>query len=651
MQDWMVPEINGEVLPGIVREKLPKFLKEILPGPGGGSKNLYNRGYSRIKSDRKIKTGIRDNRLNDQVYAALDETLHWKHASTRHGGDTSVEAPHNSVHVILGWPLSSLQFAAFHPSFFLHHCNIDRIYEGYLKVDSDAQQEFVAEQKRLAAEEDESDRYLKPLNPFKHPKTGNPFLCADTFDTAGIGFEYDKVPAPRPPQMRQLPTLALFEAVNVVALKGNSYMLHVFVLPLGDENIAMAATIPEGSGYVAKKPSNKSKTDRVDPTKWFPPGVSPSADGEGTKCALNVSSLWSESDHALYSDNYAGAVGIFGGKGPDCANCLETEPVNITVDITTTLNRLGVSRHEIAVVCFVEDPDQDEDAGAYMTRLDGSNIIPLPKVTGPLFENMDSSLQNHTFTAGQFAAENAALQRYLKATGYYQGNVVDGWFGRNTETSVKKFQKFNKLRPDGMAGRITKTIMMSPRNDFHPDKPGLKWPYADRRFDESVSELVVNVGVVPGYLPRSGTIDTISVALRQWEEAIGGALKIRVVKELGAVTQLGKHQRSVTIAWTNKYPSAEGLDITFGAVGGCLAHAEPDKIFLDSAEHWLLPNSKRKARGLQYSLLAVVVHEMGHVLGLAHSKIPADVMSPYYVENRTVLTARDAKRAKDLYSA
>jgi len=216
---------------------------------------------------------------------------------------------------------------------------------------------------------------------------------------------------------------------------------------------------------------------------------------------------------------------------------------------------------------------------------------------------------------------------------------------------VKKFQKFNKLRPDGIVGRITKTIMMSPRNDFHSDKTGLKWPYADRRFDESVSELVVNVGVVPGYLPRSGTIDTISVALRQWEEAIGGALKIRVVKELGAVTQLGKHQRSVTIAWCNKYPSAEGLDITFGAVGGCLAHAEPDKIFLDSAEHWLLPNSKRKARGLQYSLLAVVVHEMGHVLGLAHSKIPADVMSAYYVENRTVLTARDIKRVKDLYTA
>ena len=133
------------------------------------------------------------------------------------------------------------------------------------------------------------------------------------------------------------------------------------MLPLCEENIAKAASIPKDNGYVAKKPSSKSKT--VDPTKWFPPGVRPSADGKGTKCAPNVSMLWSQSDHALYSDNYAGAAGIFGGKGPDCANCLETEPVNITVDITATLNRLGVSRHEIAVVCFVEDPDQDEDAG------------------------------------------------------------------------------------------------------------------------------------------------------------------------------------------------------------------------------------------------------------------------------------------------
>lgn len=640
-----MPVINGEVLPGIVREQLSTFPKHIIPESAKGAETMFKRGYSRIKSDAKILSGLSSNKVTEQMFAALGETLHWKHASTRFGGDTSVEAPHNSVHVVVGWPMASIQFAAFHPVFFLHHCNIDRIYEGYIKVDSDAQQEFIAEQKRLALE-GEKNRYLQSLEPFKHPTTGEPFACADTFDTAMIGYEYDKVPAPRPPQMRQLPTLALFEAVDVVALKGDSYMVHVFVLPLSEAEIAKVTTIPEGSGYV---PKTSSKPD-ANPATWFPPGVSPSADGAGTKCAADVTRRWSETDHALYSINYAGAAGIFGGKGPTCANCQQTEPVNITVDITTTLNRLGVSRHEVAVVCLVEDPDKDEEESAYMTRLDGSGVIPAPKVTGPLFESLSTSLQNHTFSAGKYAAENTTLQRYLHAVGYYKGDQIDGWFGSMTENSVKRFQWFNKLVSDGVVGRITKTMMMRTRTDFHSDKVDLNWPFADHKFDASVSELVVHVGVVPGYLSRSGVIEAVRAAMKQWEDAIGGTLKFCVMEELGAAT-LASHQRNVTICWRSEYPSAEGIDKTFGTVGGCIAHADEGNIFLDSAERWLIPSSRREPRGLQYSLLAVVLHEMGHVLGLAHSKIPEDVMSPYYVENRTTLTARDAKRVRDLYTS
>ncbi len=73
----------------------------------------------------------------------------------------SVERPHNDVHVALGYPMnqvcsymlccyfffnnfgwkinsftlrySQVNFAAFTPEFYLHHCNIDRIHEAFLQ--------------------------------------------------------------------------------------------------------------------------------------------------------------------------------------------------------------------------------------------------------------------------------------------------------------------------------------------------------------------------------------------------------------------------------------------------------------------------------------------------------------------------------------
>jgi hypothetical protein len=65
---------------------------------------------------------------------ALGEEAHWRAASTRWGGGVSLETPHNDVHVACGFPMTSVTFAAFHPVFFLHHCNIDRLYEGYLRA-------------------------------------------------------------------------------------------------------------------------------------------------------------------------------------------------------------------------------------------------------------------------------------------------------------------------------------------------------------------------------------------------------------------------------------------------------------------------------------------------------------------------------------
>jgi predicted Zn-dependent protease len=44
----------------------------------------------------------------------------------------------------------------------------------------------------------------------------------------------------------------------------------------------------------------------------------------------------------------------------------------------------------------------------------------------------------------------------------------------------------------------------------------------------------------------------------------------------------------------------------------------------------------------------VLLHEVGHVIGLTHSQEPLDVMSPYYVSDRVELSGNDIKRVQQL---
>ena len=62
-----------------------------------------------------------------------------------------MEQPHNIVHGVVGGIMASYQ-SSFHPVFWLHHCNVDRLYEAYLHHNPDAIREFEQNQKRLAPE-------------------------------------------------------------------------------------------------------------------------------------------------------------------------------------------------------------------------------------------------------------------------------------------------------------------------------------------------------------------------------------------------------------------------------------------------------------------------------------------------------------------
>lgn len=60
----------------------------------------------------------------------LGDAPHWPLQTSR---SPSIEAPHNSIHGMVGGLMGTFQ-SAFHPIFWLHHCNVDRILEKYLEV-------------------------------------------------------------------------------------------------------------------------------------------------------------------------------------------------------------------------------------------------------------------------------------------------------------------------------------------------------------------------------------------------------------------------------------------------------------------------------------------------------------------------------------
>lgn len=127
-------------------------------------------------------------------------------------------------------------------------------------------------------------------------------------------------------------------------------------------------------------------------------------------------------------------------------------------------------------------------------------------------------------------------------------------------------------------------------------------------------------------------MEELGAAAAEWEVAAGVTFEV--------LPGVGDAPHDVRVAWSDR--SADN-DLFFDGVAGSLAAAEKDFISLDIAERWLMQGQPAKAKA--YYLLPVLLHELGHVIGLTHSADTKAVMSPYYVEDRIHLTDDDKERA------
>jgi peptidoglycan hydrolase-like protein with peptidoglycan-binding domain len=523
--------------------------------------DLAERGFTRVNSARDIYMRIGSARTSEMVSIALAQPLHWQHASTRWRGffdGNSLEAPHNSVHVAVGFPMTSTRFASFHPIFHLHHCNVDRLHESYLQAQgrAEVEAEFVATQRQLQAQ-GEANRYDSPLTPFAHPSSGEPLLPRDCFDARALGFTYDALAPAPPPQLRAAPLFAVFEALHPLRLRLKSWTLHVFVR----EPAAADAEVFGTPAWAAA----------LEPSSWF------------------------------RDERYAGCGAVFGGKATDCLGCAEREPYNVLVEITRAVSRgpalraaaataRGDAERSAAVLVVL----CEDEVGAIRLLGDGTDGVPAPTIHGPGMPQADGASDSLAEPS-----ERRALASLLDAFGYLSKRTStddpSALSDDELREAVRRLQRATGADVDGVCGPQTKGKIARLRPDDRVDVE------EDRATRTPGERILYHIANPPPNVEPVALLRDVSDALGAWAR----------VTSLRFVRAPDHASASLRIEWTDR---SEANPAAFGNEGGALAHATTTSVQLDSAELWLTrgaahPQGANAIRA-GVSIFAVLLHEV-----------------------------------------
>ena len=498
-------------------------------------------------------------------------------------------------------PCCDLQeWAAYDIVFWLHHNNIDRVYESYLAVEEDSAAEFEAFQ-----DTQDVDLFDADFKPFRKAD-GEYYNAADTFSTEALGYAFDRLLEVPPMRLQEAPTLILFAQIKVFEFESKCYQIHAFVVEKGKENEFAAPQTVDDIDY--------------------------------------------ESPH------YGGGAGIF-GRGMECQNCVNRPPQDIVIDISDSLRVLQLSRHSVTALILVLETTENETALKPLSE----TPLPEPVITGPLFANTagDEMLdEEDKATNNKFEVE--ALQRYLQKFGYYgPDRVIDGDFGPITKRAVLDFQSATgTLKVDGIAGPKTRAAIVNKKRCDNID------PFAQNDVvDENVHfedseyakkrEIKYSIGVQPGYLRRDEVESAIERACSQYAQ----------YTPLSFVLVDDPESADIKFSWTmfDRDDDPLRFDGTGGVLGragnGFVEFDQAERWVVvdgddDEKELSVLSDPKTWHRGQPtISLTYTALHELGHALGLVHSANPEDVMSPWYDPTNTTLTENDIANLQKIFGA
>lgn len=254
---------------------------------------------------------------------------------------------------------------------------------------------------------------------------------------------------------------------------------------------------------------------------------------------------------------------------------------------------------------------------------------------------------------GDKGDEVGRLQGYLKRFGYIRpdedapfGLKVDlekateepepKRFDAKTEVALKRFQEFNSLPVTGKLDKPTINLMLKPRcglPDFVVSEgPIAEYVYGGRKW----GKLALTYHFL-NYTPdmtRSVVRRAAQDAFNQWASV--SCLSFSEVKSGG----------DISVSWESGDHS-DGYP--FDGPLGVLAHAfypEDGRVHFDEDELWTDDNPPS---GID--LATVTLHELGHILGLAHSTDTQAVMYAYYGGRRRNLRTDDKQGIQSIYGS
>jgi len=180
--------IKQSKIPAEVRSTQPDFHPELFPADIQAPERLLR------ASDEKIGEQLASFGVESNLNEAFKNEDHFAFASTRHRTSfPSLEAVSNDIHVIVGGnggAMGGVAWCAFDLVYWLAHANLDRLYESYLVLNTDSEEEFSKFQ-----ETQQTNHYTAPLVPFLKPDD-TAALPTDYFDISKLEYSYDELMTP-----------------------------------------------------------------------------------------------------------------------------------------------------------------------------------------------------------------------------------------------------------------------------------------------------------------------------------------------------------------------------------------------------------------------------------------------------------------------
>ena len=137
--------------------------------------------------------------------------------------------------------------------------------------------------------------------------------------------------------MRQRPTLLVFKDVDTLRLQKKSYLIHVFLLPLAPSS--SSSSLVKESAYsnavsalraqYAALLEHEQATAAAAADATAANDASDDADSNDNANATAAAAAAAFDLEAAMANGalYAGNCGVFGGKGVECENCVESGPM------------------------------------------------------------------------------------------------------------------------------------------------------------------------------------------------------------------------------------------------------------------------------------------------------------------------------------